>query len=274
MKQFFQKINQILFNGNLLKLLFSYKGCIGRTAYACGLTVTVILISLLRAIHPLVSIVALILKLYCVPALIQKRCRSFSGKGTLYIVSLFIFILALELTYNEDLSVIPYAQTVFNILMLQFILAQLVLLLRPAKEPADDTLQSFLAKFPLVTTVCMLGIIFGALFAQDKYLPQTNSPAFRLGLAIGEVYRHEFGYPEFCRHYGYEMVNYPQQFKSQYYQAINKIESDQMKLLNRFEPNRYKDIKDFYENVMAKEDDVLSNPAIHNFFEAVRNFCR
>ncbi|MBO6281730.1 MAG: hypothetical protein J6N49_04265 [Alphaproteobacteria bacterium] len=270
MKQFAHKMNQILFNGNLFYLLFSYKGHIGRITYACGLTLVIILISALRAIHPLVSIIALILKLYCIPALIQKRCRSFADKGTLYITSLFILILALELTYNEDLSVIPYAQTVFYVLMLQFILAQLILLLRPVKNPADDTQQSVLTKIPPVTTVGMICIIFASLFAQDRYLPHTENPAFRLGLAIGEVYRHEFGYPEFCRHYGYEMVNYPQQFKSQYYQAIKTIEIDQMKLLNRAAPNQYKNIEDFYENVMAKEDDAVNNPAIRDFFEAVR----
>ena len=269
-KGILNKINQFLFNGNLLTLLFSYKGYIGRASYSCGLLLLGLIVTILRLIHPLAGIIIIILKLYCIPALIQKRSRSFNSKGTWSILSLFVFILTLELTYNEDLSIIPYAETIFFILMLQFFVAQLILLLRPVKNPADDTLSSWFTKYPPVTVICMFCLIFGALYAQDKYLPQTNSPAFRLGAAIGELYRHKYGYPEFCRHYGYEMHNYPQQVDEQYYQAIKTIEEDQMKLLNRTAPNQYKSIEDFYENAMAKEYDALNNPAIRNFFETVR----
>ncbi len=265
-----QKANQALFNGNIFKLLVSYNGYIGRLSYACGLAIVFAVICLLRAIHPLLGLLSMFIKLYCIPALIQKRCRSFNGKASLYIISLFIFILSLELTYNEDLSVIPYAQTVFNILVCQFILAQIVLLLRPVKNPADDTLKSFLTHLPVVTAISVICIILGMLFIQHKYLPQTNAPAFRLGLAIGEIYRHEYGYPEFCRHYGYEMVNYPQHFKSMYYQAINTIEADQMKLLNRAAPDKYQNIEDFYKTEMSVQSDSLNNPAIRDFFEAIR----
>ncbi|MEE6206963.1 MAG: hypothetical protein VZR95_02800 [Alphaproteobacteria bacterium] len=269
-KGILNKINQFLFNGNLLTLLFSYKGYIGRASYSCGLLLLGLIVTILRLIHPLAGIIIIILKLYCIPALIQKRCRSFNGKASLYIISLFIFILSLELTYNEDLSVIPYAQTVFNILVCQFILAQIVLLLRPVKNPADDTLKSFLTHLPVVTAISVICIILGMLFIQHKYLPQTNAPAFRLGLAIGEIYRHEYGYPEFCRHYGYEMVNYPQHFKSMYYQAINTIEADQMKLLNRAAPDKYQNIEDFYKTEMSVQSNSLNNPAIRDFFEAIR----
>lgn len=265
-----QKANYILFGGQIFKLLVSYNGYIGRLVYACGLAVVITLICLLKIIHPLLGLMSLLLKLYCIPALIQKRCRSFNSKGTLYIISLFIFVLALELTYNVDLSVIPYAQAIFSIITWLFILTQLILLFRPTKNPADNKLKSFLTHLPIVTVISGICIIAGMLFIQYKYIPQTSAPSFRLKSAINEIYRHEYEYPEFCRHYGYEMINYPQQFRSQYYRALQTIEADQMKLLSRTIPNKYKSIKDFYESQTAVKSNASTDTSIHDFFENAR----
>ena len=55
-------------------------------------------------------------------------------------------------------------------------------------------------------------------------MPDTNRPAFHLGLSIGEIYRHTYGYPEFCKAQGYEMVNYPLKVRERFKKEIEIAE--------------------------------------------------
>lgn len=268
LKQFFEKSNQILFSGNILKLFFSYKGVICRVSY---ITAVLLLWLIIRfCILGFISyIVVFLLLVYCLTALIQKRSRSFGGSGIWYILANVLFLYTVVLTYDIDVSYFPKIKWIIYFIAGITAVTHLILALRPAKQNIDEQKRSLLTRFPIIFAILVFAGIFGMFELKDKYMPDTNRPAFHLGLAVGEIYRHTYAYPEFCKSQGYEMVNYPNKMREKFKEEIEIAENDQMALLARASDEKYTDINDFYKRAdWGTEENRFKVPA--DFIEALR----
>lgn len=269
LKHFLQKANQILFSGNILKLFFSYKGIIGRVPYIIAVLLLGILFRF--CIFGIISyVIVFLLLIYCLIALIQKRSRSFGSSGTWYVLTNVMFLYTVVLTYDIDVSYFLIMKWCIYFIAGITAVTHLILALRPSKPNIDEQKRSFLTRFPIVFTILVFAGIFGMFSLKDRFMPDTNRPAFHLGLAVGEIYRHTYGYPEFCKAQGYEMVNYPNKVREKFKEEIEIAENDQMALLTKAAPERgYKNIKDFYKRAdWGTQEERFKAPA--EFIEALR----
>lgn len=207
-------------------------------------------------------------------ALMQKRARAFGSSGTWYILANLLILYTAALTYGIDETFFPVIRWSKRITDFIAIIAHLILAIRPSKQKIDEQKRSFLTRFPIVFTILVFIGIFGMFKLQDSYMPDTNRPSFHLGLAIGEIYRHIYAYPEFCKAQGYEMVNYPNKVREKFKEEIEIAENDQMALLERASQigaldKNYKDIQDFYKRAdWGTQEDRFKAPA--DFLEALR----
>jgi len=274
LKQFFFNVNKSLFSGNILKLFFSYKGVISRIQYITAIII-LLMITKFCVIDFLSYIAVIILLIYCLTALIQKRARSFNSAGTLYILANLLLFYTMFLTYDLDVSFFPIIKWSIYTVILVAAIANLILAIRSSKQNIDEQKRSFLTRFPVVFTIIVFIGIFGVLSLKDEYMPDTNRPAFHLGLATGEIYRHTYTYPEFCKAQGYEMANYPNKVREKFKEEIKIAEDDQMALLARASSigasdKNYKDIQDFYENDNRWGTQEERFKAALDFFESLR----
>lgn len=274
LKQFLKKVNQSLFSGNILKLFFSYKGVINRTHYITAIII-LLMITKFCVFNLLSYMCTMFLLIYCLAALIQKRARSFDSTGTWYIIANIIFLYVSALTFDIDKSFFIKIKWTTYLTVCFVIISHLLLVLKPSKQDINVQKRSFLTRFPIVFTILVFVGIFGMFALKDEYMPDTNRPAFYLGLATGEIYRHTYAYPEFCKAQGYEMVNYPNKVREKFKEEIEIAESDQMALLTRASltgalDKNYKDIQDFYEDDerWGTQEERFDAPA--EFIEAVR----
>lgn len=252
LREFFKKVNQTLFSGNILKLFFSYKGVINRTQYITAIII-LLMIPEFCMINFISYIATILLLIYCLTALIQKRARSFNSTGAWYIIANIIFLYVSALTFDIDKSFFVKIRWSVYIAMSLAVISHLILILKPSKQDIDEQKRTFLTRFPIIFTILVFSGIFVMFGLKDEYMPDTNRPAFHLGLATGEIYRHTYTYPEFCKAKGYEMVNYPNKVREKFKEEIKIAEDDQMALLRRASSTgaldkTYKDIQDFYEN--------------------------
>lgn len=268
LKQFLKKVNQSLFPDNILKLFFSYKGVINRTHYITAIIILFIIAKF--CVFNLLSYVATILLLiYCLTALMQKRARSFNSTGTWYIIANIIFLYVSTLTFDIDKSFFVKMRWSVYSAMCIAILSHLILILKPSKQDVDEQKRSFLTRFPIIFTILVFAGILGMFGLKDKYMPDTNRPAFHLGLATGEIYKHTYAYPEFCKAQGYEMVNYPNKVREKFKEEIEIAENDQMALLARASDEKYTDINDFYKRAdWGTQEERFKVPL--DFIEALR----
>ena len=269
LKQFTEKANQILFSGSISKLFFSYKGVIGRVPYITAVFLLWIITKL--CIFGMMSyILTMILLIYCLTAIIQKRARSFGSSGTWYILANLLFLYVITLTFATSEAFFPAVKLPKLIAACIATVALSILAFKPSKPNVDEQKRSFLTRFPVVYTILVFAGIFGVFELKDKYMPDTYRPSFHLGLAIGEIYRHTYGYPAFCRAQGYEMVNYPNKVREKYREEIEIAENDQMALLAKAAPDEnYKDIQDFYNSDNWGTPEEVSD-AVSDFFEKLR----
>ena len=267
-KQFFEKANQILFSGNILKLFFSYKGIIYRIPYITAVLLLGIITEF--CVFELISyIIVFFLVIYCLTALIQKRSRSFGSSGTWYILANVLLLYTMALTFDVDISFFPEIRWSIYLISGITAITHLILALRPAKQNVDEPQRSFLTRFPIIFTILVFLGIFGMFEVKDKYMPDTNRSAFHLGLAVGEIYRHTYAYPEFCKAQGYEMVNYPNKVREKFKEEIGIAENDQMALLARASDEKYTDINDFYKRAdWSTQEERFKAPL--DFIEALR----
>ena len=268
LKQFFEKANQILFSGNILKLFFSYKGIIYRIPYITAVLLLGIITKF--CVFGLISYtIVFFLVIYCLTALIQKRSRSFGNSGTWYILANVLLLYIKALTFDVDKSFFPAIKWILYLITGIAVVAFLILALRPSKQNIDEQKRSFLTRFPIIFTILVFVGIFGMFELKDNYMPDTNRPAFHLGLAVGEIYRHTYAYPEFCKSQGYEMVNYPNKVREKFKEEIEIAENDQMALLARASSEKYTDINDFYKRAdWGTQEERFKAPA--EFIEALR----
>ena len=268
LSSFLTKANQTLFSSNILKLFFSYNGNIGRIPY---ITAVFLLLIILRisAISFLSYIFIFLLFIYCLTALIQKRARSFGSSGTWYILANLLLLYTAVLTYGIDESFFPIIKYFKYAADFIAIVAHLILVFRPSKQNIDEQKRSFLTRFPIIFTILAFVGVFGMFEIQDRYMPDTNRPAFHLGLAVGEIYRHTYAYPEFCKTQGYEMVNYPNKVREKFKEEIEIAEKDQMALLSKASDKKYNNLDDFYKsNEWGTQEERLK--AALDFIEALR----
>ena len=268
LRQFFKKVNQTLFSGNILKLFFSYKGVINRTQYITA-TIMLLIITKFCVINFISYIATILLLIYCLAALIQKRARSFNSSGTWYIIANIIFLYVSALTFDIDKSFFVKIRWSVYIAMSLAVISHLILILKPLKQDVDEQKRSFLTRFPIIFTILVFVGILGMFGLKDEYMPDTNRPAFHLGVAIGEIYRHTYAYPEFCKAQGYEMVNYPNKVREKFKEEIKIAEDDQMALLTRASNEKYTDIDDFYKRAdWGTQEERFKAPL--DFIEALR----
>lgn len=268
LRQFFKKVNQFLFSGNILKLFFSYKGVINRTQY---ITATIMLLMIIKfcVINFISYIATILLLIYCLTALIQKRARSFNSTGAWYIIANIIFLYVSALTFDIDKSFFVKIKWSVYIAMSIAMIAHLILILKQSKQDVDEQKRSFLTKFPIIFTILVFSGIFVMFGLKDEYMPDTNRPAFHLGLATGEIYRHTYAYPEFCKAQGYEMVNYPNKVREKFKEEIKIAEDDQMALLSKASDKKYNNIDDFYKSdIWGTQEERFEAPL--DFIEALR----
>ena len=268
LKSFFVKANQILFSGNIFKLFFSYRGTIARTPYV--IAVLLLLLMLKFCVFGVISyVLVFFLFIHSLVALIQKRTRSFGSSGTWYILVNLLFIYSVILTYDIDVAFFPAIKWVNYLAIGMVSITHLIMALSPSKQNIKEPKSSFLTRFPIIFTILVFAGVFAVFGLKDKYLPDTNRPTFRLGLAIGEIYRHTYSYPEFCKEQGYEMVNYPNKVREKFKEEIEMAENDQMALLARASDEKYTDIDDFYKRAdWGTKEDRFQSPA--SFIGALR----
>jgi hypothetical protein len=268
LKQFFKKVNQSLFSGNILKLFFSYKGVINRTQYTTAIIILLI-ITKFCVINFISYIATILLLIYCLTALIQKRARSFNSTGAWYIIANIIFLYVSALTFDIDKSFFVKIRWSVYIAMSLAVISHLILILKPLKQDVDEQKRSFLTRFPIIFTILVFSGIFVMFGLKDEYMPDTNRPAFHLGLATGEIYRHTYAYPEFCKAQGYEMVNYPNKVREKFKEEIKIVEDDQMALLSKASDKKYNNIDDFYKSdIWGTQEERFKAPL--DFIEALR----
>lgn len=273
LKPFINKLNQTLFAGNFLKLLFSYKGTIGRVPYIVTLVLCIVLFAFC-VVNAVSAVIVLLFTIYCLTAAVQKRARSFNSSGTWYILAMLLYWYTNSLIYDIDTLYYPEVKWCDYLANILIIVVNLVLALRPSKAEFNEQKRSFLTKFPIVFMLVAFVGMFVMFAIKDRYLPDTSRPAFRLGAAVGEVYRHTYTYPEYCKAHGYEMVNYPAKVREKYKDEIERAEIDQMIFLTKAAmagaiTEHYADIQDYYEHSDrgAQEERFAG---ISGFFEKFR----
>lgn len=268
LKQFLKKVNQFLFSGNILKLFFSYKGVINRTQYITAI-IMLLIITKFCVINFISYIATMLLLIYCLTALIQKRARSFNSSGAWYIIANVIFLYVSALTFDIDKSFFVKIKWSVYIAMFLAVISHLILILKPLKQDIDEQKRTFLTRFPIIFTILVFAGFFCMFGIKYKYMPDTNRPAFHLGLAIGEIYRHTYAYPEFCKAQGYEMVNYPNKVREKFKEEIEIIENDQLALMLKAAGKNYKDIHEFYKSdIWGTQEERFKAPL--DFIEALR----
>jgi uncharacterized membrane protein YhaH (DUF805 family) len=180
LKQFFLKVNQSLFSGNMLKLFFSYKGVINRTQYITAI-IMLLMITKFCVINFISYIATILLLIYCLAALIQKRARSFNSSGTWYIIANIIFLYVSALTFDIDKSFFVKIRWSVYIAMSLAVISHLILILKPLKQDVDEQKRSFLTRFPIIFTILVFSGIFVMFGLKDECILDTNRPTFYLG---------------------------------------------------------------------------------------------
>ncbi len=260
LRQFFFNVNQTLFSGNILKLFFSYNGVINRTQYITAI-IMLLMIPEFCMSNILSYIATILLLIYCLTALIQKRARSFKSTGTFYIIANITFYYALIFMYCFDHTLDPIVEV--SVIEIPLI-ANIILIFQPSKLFVGEQKRSFLTRFPIIFTILVFSGIFVMFGLKYKY--EETPKKTRLELAIRQIYNHTYAYPKFCKALGYEMVNYPNKVREKFKEEIKIVEDKQMSLLT---DEKYTDINDFYEMADWGTQEENFNTALE-FLEPLR----
>ncbi len=134
--------------------------------------------------------------------------------------------------------------------------------IKTEEKAVKEVKNSFLFRWPLLSFIVFTVFMFVVLDKLGDFFPETNRPAFRLGLAIGTIERNKYFYSDFCRTQGYEMKYYPQAFAKKFEKEISIAEQDQLTLVNRsylkgIYPVYHENIEDFYKYKRFEEDESV-----------------
>ncbi|MBR2136445.1 MAG: hypothetical protein IJ852_00595 [Alphaproteobacteria bacterium] len=116
------------------------------------------------------SLIAGLVEFYGIMALIQKRCRDFGSKGTLWILAYSAVFVIAQAFYFIDLSTIErlWRNVSVGARDCQLIIL-LLLFLIPSKKDADLSLRSPLLKYPFVYVGICWTLAIGATLAVNHY---------------------------------------------------------------------------------------------------------
>lgn len=238
---------------NLLKFFFSYEGTIGRLAYLGGLV----------TLNVLCLVITFLINKYCLGypywffwgsfllvgtvfwysllALMQKRCRSFEGNATWYIV-VFVLMFGVKIVYdvftNYGIENI-LLESVSALLAIGAIVAGLILLFSEEKENPDMSKRSVLLTYPLSFCLVVMVLVVSSQFIALEVLNEAEEPDSKtevedsvsnMGAGAGFVYRHVFGYKEFCHAHGYELTRYPEAFAEKFSEEIELLQKEMVRL--------------------------------------------
>ena len=162
----------ILYGNDKVSSIFSYKGTLSRSL---GWATAIILSFITQTIgwlnNEIVSYISDLMIIYCVLALIQKRCRDFGSKGTFWILAYSAVFVIAQAFYFIDLSTIErlWRNVSVGARDCQLIIL-LLLFLIPSKKDADLNLRSPLLKYPFVYVGICWALAVGATLAVNHYL--------------------------------------------------------------------------------------------------------
>lgn len=155
------KFNKLINSNEMYNVLFSLKGVLNRPAFAMGMCTAYFGLLIIKSFAvPVLAYIVGLLLFYPVLLVIQKRCRDFNCKGTLFILAYTFLIVSMSAEYFVyDKNMLPfyeyvrYAQAIMTaIVMLLFFI--------PGKKDKDENLCSPLLKYPLLYAVvcCILAV--------------------------------------------------------------------------------------------------------------------
>ena len=158
----------ILFGSEYITPILSVKGVLNKYQFLAVVIALSIFNSWIKMLNSaIITYLFGLLLFYCFFAAIQKRCRDFGNKGTIFILIATTMMLVVYAVYMlDDHSVIlSYAKgiVIFTILCI------LPLFFIPSKKEKDETLCSPLLKYPLLYAVVCWVLAIGATWAMNSY---------------------------------------------------------------------------------------------------------
>ena len=160
------KTRNALDNKNeIWKMLFSFDGVFNQPAFIAGMCLIHFIEVVIKSFAiSILDYAATLLFLFPVLIVIQKRCRDFNSKGTLFIAVYTLLIVCMSADcFVNDKSVLPFYE---YIRYAEAIMCAIVMLLFfiPSKKERDENLLSPLLKYPfLYTMICWILAIVATL---------------------------------------------------------------------------------------------------------------
>ena len=152
-----------MFGSKDITPILSVKGMLNKGQFLAVVMALFIFYSWIRMLNSaIITYLFGLLLFYCFFAAIQKRCRDFGNKGTMFILSATIMMLVVYAVYtldgHNDILLCAMSIVIFTILCI------LPLFFIPSKKEKDETLCSPLLKYPLLYAVICWGLAIGATF--------------------------------------------------------------------------------------------------------------
>ncbi|MBQ8481955.1 MAG: hypothetical protein IJ532_05425 [Alphaproteobacteria bacterium] len=158
----------IVFGSEDITPILSVKGVLNKYQFLAVVIALSIFNSWIKMLNSaIITYLFGLLLFYCFFAAIQKRCRDFGNKGTIFILSATIMMLAVYAIYMLEgpRVILSYAMGI----VMFTILCILPLFFIPSKEEKDENLRSPLLKYPLVYAVISWMLAIGATWAMNSY---------------------------------------------------------------------------------------------------------
>lgn len=151
------------------KTFFSLKGTFSQQMFIFGMCSVYFVKIIIETLGiSTLNYVVNLLCLFPVLVIIQKRCRDFNSKGTLFIVIYTLLVMCMSMDYfiNEE--------TVFFYKYIRYMEATMCAIIMslffiPSKKEKDETLRSPLLKYPLLYMVICWVLAIGATWAMNNY---------------------------------------------------------------------------------------------------------
>lgn len=158
LKKLFSEIlkfwHQIFWGTDNFPSIFSFNGVLNRSlAWATALIIYFVLECISWLELPLITYLFGLFSFYCILALVQKRCRDFGSKGTLWILFITIVMLSQSIIYyTEILENRSLSESIHQTARILYCIVAVILFI-PSKPNVDMELNSPLLRYPLLYSV-------------------------------------------------------------------------------------------------------------------------
>jgi len=161
-------IRVALFGSEEITPILSAKGVLNRSQFLAIVIILLMFCSWVRMLNlEIIKYLFGLLSFYCFSVAIQKRCRDFRSRGTIFILcSTFLMLVLYAIYMLESQNVIVLYVRYVVLFTLIFLL---LLFFIPGKEEKDENLCSPLLRYPLLYAVICWILAIAATLAVSNY---------------------------------------------------------------------------------------------------------